>query len=257
MARPRSRGCECGSRLQLALRGSGERTAPEVQPRLPPLPSTALIAPVQSSLPSAQPLLDSAPAADDESLAENQGGERGLTRLAASELMPTDIAQGSLPSHRLTEAVASSTASNDLSAAAHRRMSGPSAPRATAGTEVKANSTSSVAAARPVLGPLAGNREGEVTPVARSQEQRVEIEDVLRRYELAYRNLDAAGAKAIWPALDERALSRAFAALSSQEVRFERCVIHLSSPDAEAVCVCVAAYVPKEGSRDPRSERRR
>jgi hypothetical protein len=215
---------------------SSERAAPEVPQRLPLLPSTALIAPVQSSLPSAHPALDSAPAADDESLLEGQGA---------------------LPSHRLTEAVASSIASNDLSAVAQRRMSGPSAPRATAGTQVKANSTSSVAAARPVLGQPAGYREGDVTPVARSQEQRVEIEDVLRRYQLAYRNLDAGGAKAIWPALDERALSRAFAALSSQEVRFDRCVIHLSSPDAEAVCAGVAAYVPKDGSRDPRSDRRR
>src|SRR5262249_1984439 len=113
------------------------------------------------------------------------------------------------------------------------------------------------AAAQPVLGPPTGYREGGTTQVARSQEQRLEIEDVLRRYQLAYRNLDANGAKAIWPALDERALARAFAALGSQEVRFDRCVIHLSSPQAEAVCAGVAAYVPRDGSRDPRSERRR
>jgi hypothetical protein len=63
-------------------------------------------------------------------------------------------------------------------------------------------------------------------------------------------------AKTVWPALDERTLSRAFAGLSWQEVRFDRCVIHLSSPDAEAVCTGIATYLAK-GSREPRSEQRR
>jgi hypothetical protein len=80
---------------------------------------------------------------------------------------------------------------------------------------------------------------------------------VLRRYELAYRRLDAGGAKAIWPALDERTLARSFDGLSWQEVRFDRCIIHLSSPDAEAVCAGIATYVPKAGNRQPRSEQRR
>jgi hypothetical protein len=80
---------------------------------------------------------------------------------------------------------------------------------------------------------------------------------VLRRYELAYRNLDAGVAKSVWPALDERTLARTFEGLSWQEVRFDRCVIHLSSPDAEAVCAGIATYVPKASSRQPRSERRR
>jgi hypothetical protein len=93
-------------------------------------------------------------------------------------------------------------------------------------------------------------------PRLSTQEQRAQIEQVLRRYELAYRNLDAGVAKTVWPALDERTLSRAFAGLSWQEVRFDRCVIHLSSPDAEAVCTGIATYLAK-GSREPRSEQRR
>jgi hypothetical protein len=80
---------------------------------------------------------------------------------------------------------------------------------------------------------------------------------VLRRYELAYRRLDAGGAKAVWPALDERTLARSFDDLSWQEVRFDRCVIHLSSPDAEAVCAGITTSVAKAGNRQPRSERRR
>jgi hypothetical protein len=90
-----------------------------------------------------------------------------------------------------------------------------------------------------------------------AQEQRAEIEDVLRRYELAYRNLDAGGAKAVWPALDERTLAQSFDGLTWQEVRFDRCIIHVSSPEAEAVCAGIATYVPKAGNRQPRSERRR
>jgi hypothetical protein len=92
---------------------------------------------------------------------------------------------------------------------------------------------------------------------ARSQDQRGEIDKVLQRYRLAYGRLDAKGAKAIWPALDERALSRAFESLNSQTVKFERCIVQLSSPDAEAVCAGVVTYVTKVGSREPRSERRR
>ena len=94
-------------------------------------------------------------------------------------------------------------------------------------------------------------------PDAGSQEQLAEIEKVLQQYQLAYGRLDASGAKAIWPAVDERALSRAFEGLDSQSVKFDRCSVYISSPDADAACAGVVTYVTKVGSREPRSERRR
>jgi hypothetical protein len=98
---------------------------------------------------------------------------------------------------------------------------------------------------------------GRAEPDAGSQEQLAEIEKVLQQYQLAYGRLDASGAKAIWPAVDERALSRAFEGLDSQSVKFDRCTVYISSPDADAACAGVVTYVTKVGSREPRSERRR
>jgi hypothetical protein len=104
-------------------------------------------------------------------------------------------------------------------------------------------------------GPAAAGGRGE--PDARSQDQRAEVEKLLQQYQLAYGRLDASAAKAIWPALDERALARAFEGLDSQNVRFDGCTVYFSNPDAEAVCAGVVTYVTKVGSREPRSDRRR
>jgi hypothetical protein len=83
------------------------------------------------------------------------------------------------------------------------------------------------------------------------EEQRVR--EVLDRYSAAYSTLDAIAAKEIWPAVDARALSRAFDGLQSQEVRFDRCDLTVAGSDAKAICHGIASYVPKVGSRTPRS----
>jgi hypothetical protein len=204
-------------------------------PFLPALPSAAVVPPLQASLPSEQRLLDSVTGENNPSQPGRTAPERNskhepaVTAGKSETISPPAVAPA--PSERRPEP---STRPVDVVAA--REPSPPTPP-----------ARSTPPARRADEGVLQTN----------TQQQRAEIEDVLRRYELAYRNLDAGGAKAVWPALDEQTLSRTFEGLSWQEVRFDRCVIHVSSPDAEAVCAGVATYVPKAGSGQPRSERRR
>jgi hypothetical protein len=203
-------------------------------PFLPPLPSAALVPPLQSSLPSEQRLLHSAPGENNESQPDRKAADR------KSESEPAVIAAR----REMNSAVVGAPAARES------RLARSARPVVVAARETP----SAIPAARST--PPA-SRPGEGILQGSAQEQRGEIEDVLRRYELAYRRLDAGGAKAVWPALDERTLARSFDGLSWQEVRFDRCVIHLSSPDAEAVCAGITTYVPKAGNRQPRSERRR
>jgi hypothetical protein len=237
----------------------GEQTAPDVEPQplvQAPLPSAALVTPLQPSLPSEQRLLDLDPREDNQFQLDRRSKE-GPAVTANKGVTTSPRAVATVGSDRRSKEGPAVTANKGVT----------TTPRAvaTVGSERRS--------ARPV-DVLAATRETPpATPIARStppasrpdqgvlqtsaQEQRGEIEDVLRRYELAYRRLDAGGAKAVWPALDEQTLSRTFERLSWQEVRFDRCIIHLSSPDAEAVCAGVAAYARKAGNREPRSERRR
>jgi hypothetical protein len=203
-------------------------------PFLPPLPSAALVPPLQSSLPSEQRLLHSVPGENNESQPDRKAADR------KSESEPAVIAAR----REMNSAVVGTPAARES------RLARSARPVVVAARETPP----AIPAARNT--PPA-SRPGEGILQGSAQEQRGEIEDVLRRYELAYRRLDAGGAKAVWPALDERTLSRTFEGLSWQEIRFDRCIIHLSSPDAEAVCAGVAAYARKAGTREPRSERRR
>jgi hypothetical protein len=74
-----------------------------------------------------------------------------------------------------------------------------------------------------------------------------DIRELLRRYEAAYDRRDVATAATLWPSLDQRALSRAFASLDRQDVSFERCDIDASGGRGSAVCVGTVRYVPRVG----------
>jgi hypothetical protein len=199
-------------------------------PFLPPLPSAALVSPLQSSLPSEERLLDSVPGNS-----ESQPDKKREARPAVKAVVKSET----------NSAAAATTAPSERRPSRFVRPGDVLAAREKPLTTPAARSTP----------PASSADEGALRTSA--QEQRAEIEDVLRRYELAYRNLDAVGAKAVWPALDERTLAQSFDGLTWQEVRFDRCIIHMSSPEAEAVCAGIATYVPKAGNRQPRSERRR
>jgi hypothetical protein len=91
-----------------------------------------------------------------------------------------------------------------------------------------------------------------VTP--RSDNTRVA--QVLNQYARACERLDPTAARAVWPTVDERALTRAFASLESQDVSFDRCDIDVKGNVASASCRGTASYVGKIGNRQPRTEAR-
>jgi hypothetical protein len=59
-----------------------------------------------------------------------------------------------------------------------------------------------------------------------------------------------------WQGLDTRALQRAFATLSQQDVTFDRCDVRVSGQDrAAAICRGVLRYVPRIGTAEPQQRR--
>lgn len=82
------------------------------------------------------------------------------------------------------------------------------------------------------------------------------IQAVLQQYASAYRRLDAAAARAVWPSLDSRALARAFDGLQSQQLVFDGCDVTVTGARAQAACHGSATYVPRVGDRTPRTQAR-
>jgi hypothetical protein len=82
------------------------------------------------------------------------------------------------------------------------------------------------------------------------------VAEVLDQYVHAYRRLDASAAREIYPAVDERALTRAFSGLASQHLMFHTCDIDVQGTRASASCRGEATYVAKVGSREERVEPR-
>jgi hypothetical protein len=82
------------------------------------------------------------------------------------------------------------------------------------------------------------------------------IRDTLQTYRRAYNGLDARLAHAVYPALDESTLAQDFDSLHSQSLEFDTCMLDERGETARAICRGSASYVPKIGSREPRSERR-
>ena len=80
-----------------------------------------------------------------------------------------------------------------------------------------------------------------------------EIISVLKRFQAAYQELDAAAAKRVWPTVDQRVLQRAFENLSSQDIAFARCDLSVTGPEADAECRGTTTYVPRVGNKEPRT----
>src|SRR5204862_5350963 len=100
-----------------------------------------------------------------------------------------------------------------------------------------------------------------LVPVAASMPARIDqpdeaalVQQALQRYRRAYEGLDARSAQAVWPAVNEAALARAFEGLESQALTFDGCEVHLVAATATATCQGSARYVPKVGNREPRVE---
>lgn len=102
------------------------------------------------------------------------------------------------------------------------------------------------AATLPAIAPL---------PSSAGQDQR-QVNEALTAYARAYSQLDAGAARQVWPTVNERALARAFASLSSQDIAFDDCRIDVRGGTASADCSGRASYTGKVGSRAPRTEAR-
>ena len=95
-----------------------------------------------------------------------------------------------------------------------------------------------------------------VPPTVDAPDDNVLVKQVLQRYRTAYEGLDAQSAQAVWPAVNQAALARAFEGLESQSLTFDACDLRFRGEAATATCHGSARYVPKVGSRDPRVESR-
>lgn len=82
------------------------------------------------------------------------------------------------------------------------------------------------------------------------------MRQTLQRYRNAYEGLDAHSARAVWPTVNESALARAFDGLESQALTFDTCNVSVRGDAAAVVCRGTTRYVPKVGSREPRTEPR-
>jgi hypothetical protein len=99
--------------------------------------------------------------------------------------------------------------------------------------------------------PLSRATRSEAAPAAAREED--SILEVLREYETAVGRKDSVAAKAVWPALDDRALARAFNDLQSHSLALEGCGVTLATTNAAARAKCqgIATYLPKVGRRKP------
>jgi hypothetical protein len=80
---------------------------------------------------------------------------------------------------------------------------------------------------------------------------------VVDRYLSAFTKLDVGEAKTVWPGVNEKALSRAFAGLDEQRFELDDCQIAVARPSADVSCTGVVRYIPKVGGKTMRVERRR
>jgi hypothetical protein len=146
---------------------------------------------------------------------------------------------------------------------ADARSAGPARPVSTfresivpvAAPVVNESSASRDAGAPVIVSPNVAPVPAVSTPPPR--DETVDVRAVLSRYEHAYSQLDPSQARAVWPGVDERALSRAFSSLASQRVSLGRCDVTLNGVRAQAICAGSQTWTPKVGGGGPRTEARR
>jgi hypothetical protein len=102
---------------------------------------------------------------------------------------------------------------------------------------------------------LASEAAVAATSVAMVNDQLI-IRQTLERYRNAYNGLDARSARAVYPAVNQAALARAFDGLQSQSLVFDACDMHVSGWSATATCHGSTRYAPKIGDRAPHTEPR-
>ncbi len=84
----------------------------------------------------------------------------------------------------------------------------------------------------------------------------VGVRTTLARFQSAYSRLDVDAAGAVWPALDRRALARAFDGLAAQRVDLGACDVRVVGETALAECTGSATWTPKVGGGSHSQKRR-
>ena len=87
-----------------------------------------------------------------------------------------------------------------------------------------------------------------------SDERRVRA--ALDRYQMAYSQLDATAARAVWPSVNRRALERAFGGLASQTITLGQCTVRVNGGSAQADCSGSARWTPRVGGGTQSAPRR-
>jgi hypothetical protein len=113
-----------------------------------------------------------------------------------------------------------------------------------------------MSAMAPAPAPLTVPVAAPVLPRIDPSDEVLLVKQTLQRYRSAYDGLDAQSAQAVYPAVNQAALARAFDGLQSQTLIFDACDVQLRGDAATATCRGSARYVPKIGSREPRVEPR-
>jgi hypothetical protein len=108
---------------------------------------------------------------------------------------------------------------------------------------------------RPAVAALALSAGIAATSVARVNDELI-IRQTLERYRNAYNGLDARSAQAVYPAVNQAALARAFDGLHSQSLAFDACDMQVGGWSATATCHGSTRYVPKIGDHALHTEPR-
>lgn len=119
------------------------------------------------------------------------------------------------------------------------------------------SSSSIPVSAPPAYAPEPAPASRSLTPEAiAAVDARSAVRATLARYEAAYSGLDVSAARAVWPAVDQRALAKAFDGLAKQRVALDRCDVSVTGATALATCSGSTEWTPKVGGGQRRQSRR-
>jgi hypothetical protein len=179
-----------------------------------------------------------------------------VTRAVAEVSPPSRVEAANEPRPLFTPSTVPLPPFNVPPAAMSTALEGPD--RAATGTSGSTDGTAK-AGARDSRAPGAAAAEpaSGAETAERAALDQVRIREALDAYARAYAQLDARAAQAVWPGVDGRALSRAFAALESQAIDLGQCDVSSSGPTAIARCQGSASYVTRVGHREREQEPRR
>jgi hypothetical protein len=116
-----------------------------------------------------------------------------------------------------------------------------------------ASGTAAAPSVSPPASVTAGPPVAATAPIRPPSDQDL-VQDALQRYRRAYGRLNVQSAEAVYPSVNRVALARAFDSLESQAITFDMCDVEVSGSMARAICHGTTRYVPKVGSRYPRTE---